>query len=96
MIGQQNLADHAIPVYLTLTGLFIFLAVVMAAIAALVYCRIFAKAGFPWALGMLVLLPVFNFFVPIYLAFADWPIQQECRRLRRDTGEGRYDTGVRK
>jgi hypothetical protein len=91
MTGQQNLADHAIPVY-PLTGFFIFLAVVMAALAALIYCRIFAKAGFHWAPGLLVLLPVSSFFLPAYLAFADRPVQWEYRRLRQNAREGRYGT----
>ncbi len=74
---------------LIISAAFIFLTVALTALAVLVYCRIFAKAGFHWAFGLLVLVPVFSFFVPIYLAFADWPVQQECRRLRQNTGEGR-------
>jgi hypothetical protein len=35
--------------------------------------RICSKAGFPGALSLLVLLPIFNLFLLFFLAFAEWP-----------------------
>jgi hypothetical protein len=36
-------------------------------------CRICAKAGFPWPLGLLAAVPVANFVLLYVLAFAEWP-----------------------
>ncbi len=69
--------------------LFVFMAVsvlvslVFTVIVALVYCKIFSKAGFHWALGLLMLVPVANIVILFYLAFADWPIHQALRRLKQ-------------
>jgi len=37
------------------------------------FWRIFSKAGFQGALSLLMLVPIVSLFVPIYLAFAEWP-----------------------
>ena len=37
------------------------------------FWRIFSKAGLQGALSLLMLVPIVNMFVPLYLAFADWP-----------------------
>ena len=37
------------------------------------FWRIFSKAGFQGALSLLMLVPIVNMFVPIYLAFTEWP-----------------------
>ena len=67
-------------------AMFIFVALVVlisVALTLLVWCKLFAKAGYSWALGLLMLVPIANIVVPFYLAFADWPIQQEVRQLRQ-------------
>lgn len=46
------------------------------------FCRIFSKAGYSWALGLLMLIPIANIIMPFVLAFGDWPIQKELRQLR--------------
>jgi hypothetical protein len=38
--------------------------------------RICAKAGFPGALGLLILVPLVNLLLLYFLAFADWPVMQ--------------------
>ena len=53
------------------------------AIALIIWCKLFSKAGYPWALGLLVLVPIANIVVAFYLAFADWPVLKELRQLRR-------------
>ena len=50
---------------------------------ALAWCRIFAKAGFHAALGLLMLVPGLNLPVFLVLAFGAWPHQRELRALRR-------------
>jgi len=69
---------------LILVGLFIGLVVTV--VQALIFCKIFAKAGYHWALGLLILVPLANLVVPFFLAFADWPAQRELRELRQRTG----------
>jgi hypothetical protein len=39
----------------------------------IVFWRICSKAGLPGALGLLILVPIVNFFLPLYVAFAEWP-----------------------
>jgi len=46
------------------------------------FCRIFSKAGYSWALGLLMLIPIANIIMPFVLALGDWPIQKELRQLR--------------
>jgi hypothetical protein len=67
-------------------GLIIFLAVVINLVSVLIFCKIFHKAGYHWALGLLILVPIINTFIPFFLAFADWPAQQELRALRQRVG----------
>jgi nitrate reductase NapE component len=38
--------------------------------------KIFEKAGFPGAFGLLALLPVLNIIMFYYLAFSEWPALQ--------------------
>ena len=69
-----------------LAGLAIFLSLIATAVHVLIYCKIFSKAGYSWALGLLILVPLVNIIVPFYLAFADWPAQKELRDLKRRLG----------
>jgi hypothetical protein len=46
--------------------------------------RICAKAGFPGALGLLIVVPLLNLFLLYFLAFVEWPSlrrQKEYSRL---------------
>jgi hypothetical protein len=64
----------------------IFIIVLVLAINILylvVICKIFSKAGYHWAMGLLTLVPVVGFFVPLYLAFAEWPIQKQLKAARQ-------------
>jgi hypothetical protein len=38
--------------------------------------RVCSKAGFPGALGLLIVVPLVNLFLLYFLAFADWPVMQ--------------------
>jgi hypothetical protein len=51
-------------------------------ICALACCRIFSKAGYNGALGLLLLVPAVNIFAFLMLAFSRWPIERELRDLR--------------
>ena len=79
---------HAAPVFFMLLMMFgIFFGLVAVAIKTLIFCKIFSKAGFSWALGLLILVPIANIIMAFYLAFADWPVQKEVRQLRQQPGK---------
>ncbi len=63
--------------------IWLFAFIIGIAITLLVWCRIFSRAGFHWALGLLMRVPVANIIMPLYLAFAQWPIHSELTALRR-------------
>lgn len=66
-------------VFFALVGLIVTLLMVWA------FCRIFWKAGYCWALGLLMLVPIANVIMPFILAFGDWPIQKELRVLQQQS-----------
>jgi hypothetical protein len=61
-------------------GVLIGLAVT--ALTVFSFCRIFSKAGYSWAFGLLLLIPVANIVVPLVLALSDWPIEKQLRQAR--------------
>jgi hypothetical protein len=61
--------------------IFVFLVVIV--VKTLICCRIFSKAGYSWALGLLMLVPIANIIMLFVLAFGDWPIYKELRLLRQ-------------
>ena len=84
---NQELVFRESPVFLmTMIGLFVFFGLIVNLISILVFCKIFAKAGYHWALGLLTLVPIVNACLPFFLAFADWPAQKELRALRQRLG----------
>jgi hypothetical protein len=68
---------------LVLTAFGILVAILVIALTLLVYCKIVAKMGYSWALGLLMIVPFGNIILPLYLAFADWPVHKELRQLRQ-------------
>ena len=60
-----------------------FIVLVIVALKLLICCKIFSKAGYSWALGLLMLIPIVNIIMAFFLAFADWPVQKELRRLKQ-------------
>jgi len=60
----------------------VFIGLVITAIKVLIFCKIFSKAGYSWALGLLMLVPIANLIMPFVLAFGDWPISKQLRQLR--------------
>ena len=66
---------------LIMFGVLMALGVVM--VKALICCKIFAKAGYCWALGLLMFVPIANIIMAFVLAFGEWPIQRQLRRLEQ-------------
>ncbi len=76
---------HAAPGFLILLLIMFgfFVGLIAVAIKVLIFCKIFSKAGYSWALGLLILVPIANIIMAFYLAFADWPVQKELRKLKQ-------------
>jgi hypothetical protein len=58
------------------------LLVLTCVVLAIAFYQLFRKAGMSGALGLLMLVPVVNLGVALYLAFVEWPIIAELGRLR--------------
>jgi len=72
------------PVFAFILALLIaFVVLIIIAIKLLIVCKIFSKAGYSWALGLLMLIPILNIIMAFFIAFADWPVQRELRRLKQ-------------
>ena len=61
----------------------LFIVLLITILMVWVYCRIFSKAGFCWALGLLMFVPIANIIMLFVLAFADWPVLRELRQLKQ-------------
>ena len=68
---------------LILVAFGILMGLIVTIITALIFCKIFSKAGYCWALGLLMLVPIASIIMPFVLAFGDWPIQKELRLLKQ-------------
>ena len=75
------------PLFMTaMIAFIVFMVVVANLLYVLISCKICQKAGYHWALGLLVLVPIANVVLPFFQAFADWPVQKELRELRQRAG----------
>jgi len=75
---------NAEPVLIVFATLFVALLVLISlALNLLIWCKLFSKAGYSWALGLLMLLPIVSIIMTFFLAFADWPIRRELRLLKQ-------------
>jgi len=52
----------------------ILITLIIFGIQILIFCKIFFKTGFSWALGLLMLVPIVNLVMLFVLAFAEWPV----------------------
>ncbi|MHC4462558.1 MAG: hypothetical protein ACYS6W_02680 [Planctomycetota bacterium] len=59
------------------------IALIALAVKVLIFCKISSKAGYSWALGLLMLVPIADIILTFYLAFADWPVQKQLRKLKQ-------------
>jgi hypothetical protein len=58
------------------------ISIVTIVLAIVIWWRIFSKAGYSGALGILMIVPIANLVMLLILAFAEWPIQTELNQLR--------------
>jgi hypothetical protein len=59
------------------------LALFLVALVVLVWWKIFAKAGYGGAFGLLMLVPLINLVMLCILAFGTWPVLRELEELKR-------------
>lgn len=77
-------SSEAVPVFVMIfAALVILMCLIVAIIQVLIFCKIFSKAGYCWALGLLMIVPIANIIMPFVLAFGDWPIRKELRLLKQ-------------
>jgi hypothetical protein len=56
----------------------LFMGIIMGSIIPVIsFWKICSKAGFPAPLGLLMLVPIANIILPLYVAFAQWPATAE-------------------
>jgi hypothetical protein len=76
--------EHCPPMFIAILIAFgILMGLIVLIIKILIFCKIFSKAGYCWALGLLMLVPIANIIMPFVLAFGDWPIHKELRLLKQ-------------
>ncbi len=73
-----------IPLVFTCFGILLLTAAVILCVVA--FCKIFQKAGYNWALGLLMLVPIARLVALLYLAFAQWPIEKQLSSLKASQG----------
>lgn len=56
----------------------IFISTFAFILPVIAFWKICSKAGFPGALGLLMIIPIANIILPLYLAFADWPALRDA------------------
>lgn len=61
----------------------VFVGLLFFSLTIVIWCKIFSKAGYSWALGLLMLVPVANLVMMLVLAFSDWPVHRELRLLKQ-------------
>ena len=71
--------------------LILFIAVIVltfTAIKVFSFCRIFSKAGYSWAFGLLMFLPFSELVIPLILALIDWPVCKKLRLSKQEQSSG--------
>ena len=69
-----------------MVGCYLLFLLVALAIVILIYWKLFSKAGYSGWLSLLMMVPLVNFGMILFLAFSDWPVLKELRDLRARTG----------
>lgn len=86
--NPEQMFDTIGPAIAVTIALFVLGVVTVAIIIkAVIFCMIFAKAGYHWALGLLMLVPIACIIMPFVLAFGKWPVQKELEQLREKLKE---------
>jgi hypothetical protein len=78
---------EAVPIFvLVIVALGLLVGLILTIAIIWIYCRIFAKAGYCWAMGLMMMVPIVNIIMLCVLAMGDWPVLRELRQLRQQVG----------
>ena len=66
---------------------FVFVLLLMV-LMIVVFWKLFAKAGYSGWLSLLMLVPLVNFGMLLFLAFAEWPVLRELQSFKSGSGYG--------
>jgi hypothetical protein len=86
--GNSTVNSGALTGIILSSVIFSLIAIVFAVI---IYWRIFSKAGYSGALGLLMFVPIANIIVLCVLAFGTWPIYKELNDLRQQVARGQQN-----
>ena len=82
-IKMEPTPEQVVPVVVAGMGIVMMIfSLVMITITIFAFCKIFSKAGYHWAMGLIMFIPVGNLIMLLILAFGDWPILKELRALK--------------
>lgn len=76
------------PVEVILILFITFIVLTVTVIKVFSFCRIFSKAGYSWAFGLLMLLPLAEIVIPLVLALIEWPVCKELRLFKQEQSGG--------
>jgi hypothetical protein len=76
------------PVEVILILFIAFIVLGLTAVKVFSFCRIFSKAGYSWAFGLLLLLPMSEVVIPLVLALIEWPVCKELRLFKQEQSSG--------
>lgn len=63
-------------------GIFAIIGLISLAFTILIYCKLSSKAGYHWAMGLLMFVPIANIIIMFMYVFGQWPIQRELAALK--------------
>lgn len=87
--GPGGEGPAAMGVIVIIIGIGVVLALAYAIVATVCFWKIFSKAGYSGALGLLYLVPFGELIMLLILAFGKWPALQDLARLRQQLNQPR-------
>jgi len=84
----HTLAFRPGPLEVILILFITFIVLTFTVIKVFSFCRIFSKAGYSWAFGLLMLLPMTEIVIPLVLALIEWPVCKELRLFKQEQSGG--------
>lgn len=81
-VKMNNAEQIARVISLPLVIFIVFMVFAVVVVSVLIWCKIFSKTGYSWAMGLIVLVPFGNLILMLILAFSDWPVLKELRFLK--------------
>jgi uncharacterized membrane protein YhaH (DUF805 family) len=71
--------DAAVATMMGMVGVIALIGLAVTIFQIFLFWRIFSKAGYSGALSLLMLVPIANFVLIIWFAFAEWPVQRQAK-----------------